>query len=388
MTTSAPQNDVAVPAGGDAGIVVEHLTKQFGTFTAVDDVSFSAVDGKITALLGPSGSGKSTVLRAIAGLERPSAGRVTIAGEDQTEASVQDRRVGFVFQHYALFRHMSVRDNVAFGLSVRKVEKADVRKRVDELLELVQLGPFADRYPHHLSGGQRQRVALARALAPRPRVLLLDEPFGALDARVRQDLRHWLDRLHRELGVTSLLVTHDQEEALELAQTIVVMHRGRVEQVGSPDTVYNDPATPFVAGFVGAANVLSGHVHDGRLRFGEQVLWDAAHIDDGSEAHAYIRPHDVRVSDQRKDGESLPGLLERSKDLGWMSKLHLRLPDGQTVIAHIPNDELGVHEPGDQVWVDLRNAKVFAPEDDEVADLADPDLRVDDAEEAAATAAG
>src|SRR3954470_5941292 len=193
MTTSADIDVKDPPAGGD-GIVVEQLSKRFGDFTAVDDVSFSAVDGKITALLGPSGSGKSTVLRTIAGLERPSAGRITIAGEDQTEASVQDRRVGFVFQHYALFRHMSVRENVAFGLSVRKVEKADQRKRVDELLELVQLGPFADRYPHHLSGGQRQRVALARALAPRPRVLLLDEPFGALDARVRQDLRHWLDR--------------------------------------------------------------------------------------------------------------------------------------------------------------------------------------------------
>jgi len=371
-----------------AGIVVEQLTKRFGSFTAVDDVSFTADDGKITALLGPSGSGKSTVLRAIAGLERPSAGRVTIAGEDQTDASVQDRRVGFVFQHYALFRHMSVRDNVSFGLSVRKVAKADQRKRVDELLELVQLGPFAGRYPHHLSGGQRQRVALARALAPRPRVLLLDEPFGALDARVRQDLRHWLDRLHRELGVTSLLVTHDQEEALELANTIVVMHRGRVEQVGSPDAVYNGPATPFVAGFVGAANVLRGSVRGGRLRFGEQVLWDATHIDEGSDAHAYIRPHDVRVSDRRNGDGSLPGVLERSKDIGWMSKLHLRLPDGQAVIAHIPNDELGPHEPGDQVWVDLRNAKVFAPDAGEVADLADPDLRIDDAEEATTTAAG
>src|SRR5436190_7852287 len=285
-----------------AGIVVEQLTKRFGSFTAVDDVSFDAEDGKITALLGPSGSGKSTVLRVIAGLERPTAGRITIAGEDQTDASVQDRRVGFVFQHYALFRHMSVRDNVAFGLSVRRVGKADQRKRVDELLELVQLGPFADRYPHHLLGGQRQRVALARALAPRPRVLLLDEPFGALDARVRQDLRHWLDRLHRELGVTSLLVTHDQEEALELANTVVVMHRGRIEQVGSPDAVYNEPKTPFVAGFVGAANVLTGSVRGGRLRFGEQSLWDATHIDDGSEAHAYIRPHDVRVSDRRNRG--------------------------------------------------------------------------------------
>ncbi len=371
-----------------AGIVAEQITKRFGSFTAVDDVTFSAEDGKITALLGPSGSGKSTVLRMIAGLERPTAGRIAIAGEDQTDASVQERRVGFVFQHYALFRHMSVRENVAFGLTVRKVGKEDLRKRVEELLELVQLGPFADRYPHHLSGGQRQRVALARALAPRPRVLLLDEPFGALDARVRQDLRHWLDRLHREIGVTSLLVTHDQEEALELANTVVVMHRGRVEQVGSPDEVYNRPATPFVAGFVGAANVLQGSVRDGRLRFGEQVLWDAAHIDDGSAAHAYIRPHDVRVADRRTNGESLPAVLERIKDLGWMSKLHLRLPDGQGLVAHIPNDELGPLAPGGQVWVDLRNAKVFALEAGETPSIVNPDLTIGDAEEASAAVAG
>src|SRR3954453_9109720 len=280
MTTSAPRIDAAVQdRGRDAGIVVEQLTKQFGSFTAVDDVSFSAVDGRITALLGPSGSGKSTVLRMIAGLERPTAGRITIAGEDQTEASVQDRRVGFVFQHYALFRHMYVRENVAFGLSVRKVDKPDQRKRVDELLELVQLGPFAERYPHHLSGGQRQRVALARALAPRPRVLLLDEPFGALDARVRQDLRHWLDKLHRDLGVTSLLVTHDQDEALELANRVVVMHEGVVEQVGSPAAVYHDPSTPFVAGFVGTANVLHGNVEDGHVRFGDHRVAGAAHLD-------------------------------------------------------------------------------------------------------------
>src|SRR5438876_6881675 len=216
------------------GIVVEHLTKQFGSFTAVDDISFHAEDGKVTALLGPSGSGKSTVLRMIAGLERPTAGRIRIAQEDQTEASVQERRVGFVFQHYALFRHMNVRDNVSFGLSVRRASRQDQRSRVGELLELVGLTGLAGRYPDQLSGGQRQRVALARALAPRPKVLLLDEPFGALDARVRRDLRRWLNELHDELGITSILVTHDQEEALELAQTVVVMNDGRVEQIGSP----------------------------------------------------------------------------------------------------------------------------------------------------------
>ncbi|MFB3739344.1 MAG: sulfate/molybdate ABC transporter ATP-binding protein, partial [Candidatus Velamenicoccus archaeovorus] len=236
-------------------IRVEHLTKRFGGFVAVDDVTFTADAGSITALLGPSGSGKSTVLRMIAGLETPTAGRIWIGDEEHTDKSVQERRVGFVFQHYSLFRHMTVSQNVAFGLAVRRAPREEQRARVDELLELVQLTPFRDRYPDQLSGGQRQRVALARALAPRPRVLLLDEPFGALDARVRQDLRRWLDDLHRELGVTSLLVTHDQDEALELANRVVVMHDGRAEQVGSPNAIYNEPATAFVAGFVGSANV-------------------------------------------------------------------------------------------------------------------------------------
>jgi len=348
-------------------IEVENLSKSFGTFRAVDDISFRAQDGKITALLGPSGSGKSTVLRMIAGLERPDTGRITLAGEDQTDASVQDRRVGFVFQHYALFRHMTVRQNVAFGLNVRKEPKNETVGRVDELLALVHLSPFADRYPNNLSGGQRQRVALARALAPRPKVLLLDEPFGSLDARVRQDLRHWLDELHRELGVTSLLVTHDQEEALELANQVVVMHQGHVEQIGAPEGIYNQPATPFVAGFVGSANVLEGRMRDGRLRFGEQLLLSAermSDIDDGADARAYIRPHDVRVAHHRENGNAVPAVLERVNNLGWMSKLHLSLSDGQALVAHVPNEELGPYEPGEQVWVDLRNAKVFASDEE------------------------
>jgi sulfate transport system ATP-binding protein len=272
--------------------------------------------------------------------------------------------VGFVFQHYALFRHMNVRENVSFGLDVRKAGKAETTRRVDELLELVHLAPFADRYPHHLSGGQRQRVALARALAATPKVLLLDEPFGALDARVRQDLRHWLDELHRELGVTSLLVTHDQEEALELANEVIVMNHGRIEQIGTPDEIYNEPQTPFVAGFVGAANVLTGRVKDGGLHFGDKVLFDANHIDEGVDAQAFIRPHDVWVGNHRLNGTSVQATVDRLKDLGWMSKLHLRLPDGQTVVAHVLNENLGPHSEGDEVWVDLRNAKVFAPAED------------------------
>ncbi len=252
--------------GVSEGIRVQGLWKRFGSFEAVRDVGFEAEDGKITALLRSSGSGKSTVLRMIAGLERPDAGRIWVGGEEQTGKSVQERRFGFVFQHYALFRHMTVSRNVAFGLSVRRESRAAQHRRVGELLELVGLTAFANRYPDQLSGGQRQRVALARALAPQPRLLLLDEPFGALDARVRQELRRWLDDLHRELGVTSLLVTHDQEEALELANEVVVMHRGRVEQIGTADEVYKRPATPFVAGFVGTANVVHGEVTWASLR--------------------------------------------------------------------------------------------------------------------------
>jgi sulfate transport system ATP-binding protein len=358
-----------------SSITVENLGKTFGTFEAVSGVTFEAPEGKITALLGPSGSGKSTVLRMIAGLEIPTDGRILLAGQEQTFKSVQERRVGFVFQHYALFRHMTVRKNVAFGLSVRKESKVQQAKRVEELLELVQLAPFADRYPDQLSGGQRQRVALARALAPRPEVLLLDEPFGALDARVRQDLRLWLDELHRELGVTSLLVTHDQEEALELAHKVVVMHEGKVEQVGTPSAVYNEPETPFVAGFVGAANVLSGYVVAGRVQFGEQLVAGADHLQDGDFARAFVRPHDVRLSTNSPDSLSSRATIERIIDLGWTSKVHLRLSDDQTLVAEVPNDRFNGHDTGSTVFVDLQNAKVFrpggakAPASDELAAL-------------------
>jgi sulfate transport system ATP-binding protein len=343
-------------------IAVEHLNKSFGSFKAVDDVSFDAVEGKITALLGPSGSGKSTVLRGIAGLERPDSGNILISGVEQTYRSVQERRVGFVFQHYALFRHMTVRNNIAFGLKVRKQEKSSIRKRVDELLELVQLGPFGNRFPDQLSGGQRQRVALARALAPRPQVLLLDEPFGALDARVRQDLRRWLDELHRELGVTSLLVTHDQEEALELADKVVVMHEGRVEQIGSSDEIYNEPATPFIAGFVGAANVIKGLVIDGKVQFGETLLPGAEHLHDGAAADAYVRPHDITITHDQTSNLACRARVERRSNLGWVSNLHLKLPDGQRLIAQLRNEDLDGIKPGDEVFVDLEKANVFAPD--------------------------
>jgi sulfate/thiosulfate transport system ATP-binding protein len=349
-------------------IVVEQISKRFGAFEAVRDVSFSAPAGAITALLGPSGSGKSTVLRMIAGLEEPSAGRIFMGSEELTVKSVQERQVGFVFQHYALFRHMTVAENVAFGLRVRKEDKVVRDRRVAELLDLVQLTPFAERYPDQLSGGQRQRVALSRALAPQPQVLLLDEPFGALDAKVRQDLRRWLDELHRELGVTSLLVTHDQEEALELANQIVVMHEGAVEQVGSPSEIYDEPATPFVAGFVGSANVLHGEVVDGHVHLGSMRVPGAAHLDEGAPAAAFVRPHDVVVTG---DGDGVVASIERVSSLGWLARVSLRLPGGETLVAHVPNEDLHGAEEGDVVRVDLRNPKAFlaperTPEPDEV----------------------
>jgi sulfate transport system ATP-binding protein len=348
-------------------IVVEQLTKRFGSFEAVRDVSFTAPGGAITALLGPSGSGKSTVLRMIAGLEAPNDGRIWLGDVELTPKSVQERRVGFVFQHYALFRHMNVAQNVEFGLAVRKQSKTDRRARVGELLELVQLTHFAKRYPDQLSGGQRQRVALARALAPRPEVLLLDEPFGALDAKVRQDLRQWLDELHRELGVTSLLVTHDQEEALELANQIVVMHEGRMQQVGSPSEIYDDPKTPFVAGFVGAANVLHGVVEDGHVHLGALRVPGAGHLSDGAAATAFVRPHDVRLSPTAGNGHGgdgsgfAAGRIERISSLGWLARVTIRL-DGDlthTVVAHVPQSDLNGASEGDQVSVDLRNPKAF-----------------------------
>jgi sulfate/thiosulfate transport system ATP-binding protein len=345
-------------------IVVEQLTKRFGSFEAVRDVSFTAPGGAITALLGPSGSGKSTVLRMIAGLEAPNQGRIWLGDVELTPKSVQERRVGFVFQHYALFRHMTVAQNVEFGLSVRKQTRAERKSRVDELLELVQLSHFSKRYPDQLSGGQRQRVALARALAPRPEVLLLDEPFGALDAKVRQDLRQWLDELHRELGVTSLLVTHDQEEALELANQVVVMHEGAVEQVGSPNEIYDDPQTPFVAGFVGSANVLHGVVEKGHVHLGAFRVPGADHLAEGSAATAFVRPHDVRVTPSPNgsggNGSAL-GRVERISSLGWLARITIRLDgDGdRTLVAHVPQHELDGAAEGDLVSVDLRNPKAF-----------------------------
>ena len=315
-------------------ILIRNATRRFGDFTALDDVSVEIPSGSLTALLGPSGSGKSTLLRVVAGLERLDAGRVEIDGRDATDLPPQRRGVGFVFQHYAAFKHMTVRENVAFGLKVARRPKAEIRARVDELLELVQLPGLADRYPAQLSGGQRQRMALARSLAVQPSVLLLDEPFGALDARVRQELRAWLRHLHDEVHVTTVFVTHDQEEAMEVADRIVVMNHGRVEQVGGPRDLYEHPANAFVMGFIGPVT-----------RLGE----------------LFIRPHDVQVRRQ-PNGTTSEAMVERLVHLGFEVRAHLLLGDGQRLQAQLSREDAEELElaQGEIVYVRPSRTRQFA----------------------------
>ncbi len=314
-------------------ITVENASKVFGDFVALDDVSIDVPDGSLTALLGPSGSGKSTLLRLIAGLEQPDSGRVLLAGRDVTGLSVQERGIGFVFQHYAAFKHMTVRDNIAFGLTIRKVPKDQIRERVKELMRLVQLQGLAHRYPSQLSGGQRQRMALARALAAQPKVLLLDEPFGALDASVRKDLRTWLRELHDEVQVTTIFVTHDQEEAMDVAEQIVVMNEGRIEQVGDPRKLYEQPESEFVMRFVGEVN----HVGE-----------------------AFIRPHDLDLSLLPVDGAE-EAMVDRVAHLGFEVRVELTLPSGGTLAAQVTRteaEELEL-EAGQIVYARPSRAKVF-----------------------------
>jgi len=282
-------------------IAVQQLQKNFGNFTALNNVSLEFADGELTALLGPSGCGKTTLLRIIAGLEYADQGQVLLDGEDASAKHVRERQVGFVFQHYALFKHMTIFENIAFGLRVKprhlRPSEAVIKEKVQRLLELVQLDWLAERYPPQLSGGQRQRIALARALAVEPRVLLLDEPFGALDAKVRKELRRWLRRLHDELHVTSIFVTHDQEEALEVSDKIVVMNHGKVEQIGAPDQVYQHPATPFVYGFLGNVNLFHGRVHEGILDAGGVAFDAPAHAETrDATGTGFVRPHEIEVT--------------------------------------------------------------------------------------------
>jgi sulfate transport system ATP-binding protein len=348
-------------------IEVQHIRKQFGQFKALDDVSLKFPAGELTALLGPSGCGKTTLLRIIAGLEHPDSGHVLLDGEDASSRHVRERQVGFVFQHYALFKHMTVFENVAFGLRVRprkdRPSEQQIRRKVQQLLELVQLDWLADRYPPQLSGGQRQRIALARALAVEPRVLLLDEPFGALDAKVRKELRRWLRRLHDELHVTSIFVTHDQEEALEVADQVVLMNKGRVEQLGTPDSVYNAPASPFVYGFLGNVNLFHGRIHDGVLATGDASfdVPDHAQVRDGT-GIAYVRPHDLDIDREAAGVDGIVVRLRRSHAIGPLAQLDLERADNAELIeAVIPNErfrQLGLKD-GETLVVRPRRMQVF-----------------------------
>jgi sulfate/thiosulfate transport system ATP-binding protein len=328
----------------DMGIEVRNINKRFGGFIALDDVSLNFAQGELTALLGPSGCGKTTLLRIIAGLEHPDAGQIFLDGEDASARHVRERQVGFVFQHYALFKHMSVFENIAFGLRVKPRNKrpseAQIRQKVMQLLELVQLDWLADRYPPQLSGGQRQRIALARALAVEPRVLLLDEPFGALDAKVRKELRRWLRRLHDELHVTSIFVTHDQEEALEVADRIVLMNKGRVEQMGAPNEVYSHPASSFVYGFLGSVNLFRGRVHEGVLD-ADGIAFDAPDHADACDAQGigFVRPHDIEIDRHTADAEGIVARLRRVHAIGPLVQLELVRADNLQVIEAVISSE-------------------------------------------------
>jgi sulfate transport system ATP-binding protein len=351
-------------------IEVRNVTKTFGKFTALDNVNLTVASGELVALLGPSGSGKTTLLRTIAGLEFPDPGdaRVFYYGEDVTTVPASERKAGFAFQHYALFRHMSVFENIAFGLRVRpkttRPSEEKIQTRVGELLKLIQLEPLAKRFPSQLSGGQRQRVALARALAVEPKVLLLDEPFGALDAKVRKELRRWLRKLHDEIHITTLFVTHDQEEALEVADRVAILRDGKIEQIGTPEEIYDHPASPFIYDFLGNVNLFSGRVHEGSVQIGESKF-DVPETAGETETDvaAFVRPHDVRIMREASGTKTFPAKIIRSNAAGPMANLELeRLDGGGVFAAQLSKEEFQQLQPktGEQVFVELKNVKVFA----------------------------
>ncbi|MDZ4659792.1 MAG: sulfate/molybdate ABC transporter ATP-binding protein [Bythopirellula sp.] len=357
-------------------IEVQHVSKTFGNYKALDDVNLKVNDGELIALLGPSGSGKTTLLRIIAGLETPDENQtkhdqatVMFHGEDVARQRVGERHVGFVFQHYALFKHMSVFENIAFGLRVRprdqRPAKETITKKVNELLKLIQLENFGNRYPAQLSGGQRQRVALARALAIEPRVLLLDEPFGALDAKVRQGLRNWLRKLHNEIHVTTILVTHDQEEALEVADRVVVMNQARIEQVGSPAEVFHHPATEFVMDFLGQVNVFRGRIEGGRaVVSGMQIDSPALVAGKTGAANVYVRPHELNIEREMNGAPALSATVMRINPAGSLAKVALATSEGSHIQVDLPFDrfkELKL-ETGERVYVSPKQVRVFAPE--------------------------
>lgn len=345
-------------------IEVRNIIKRFGSFTALDNVDLRVDTGELVALLGPSGSGKTTLLRIIAGLDWPDSGSVAFDGEDALSRGAGERHVGFVFQHYALFRHMSVFENVAFGLRVqpRRVRKSEdqIRRRVKELLDLVQLDWLADRYPNQLSGGQRQRIALARALAIEPRILLLDEPFGALDAKVRKELRKWLRTLHEEIHVTSLFVTHDQEEALEVANRVVVMDKGRIEQIGTPGDVYERPASAFVHSFIGESIVLPVEVREGRVRLGDRELaLDSSDARPGP-SKLFIRRHDLAIGPAGSG--ALQGAVKHVRAFGPTQRADVLLQaaggEGTLIEIDAPRDR--DLKPGDVIGLQPRRYRIFA----------------------------
>ncbi len=355
-------------------IVIQNVSKHFGDFHALKNVNLDIDSGELVALLGPSGCGKTTLLRIIAGLESADAGSILFSGEDTTDKHVRERNVGFVFQHYALFAHMSIFENVAFGLRVKpkaqRPSEAEIKSKVMQLLKLVQLDWLADRYPHQLSGGQRQRIALARALAVEPKVLLLDEPFGALDAKVRKELRRWLRRLHDELHVTSIFVTHDQEEALEVADRVVLMNSGVVEQVGSPQDVWGHPASPFVYGFLGDVNLFHGRAHEGLLHLGDEVSVDAPEhaTAQDAQAMAYVRPHDLEVRRFAAGERGIVAELQRAIVVGPIARLELwplndASPSGHDPLieAQVPADWFRAQgfKDGEKLLVSPRRARVF-----------------------------
>ena len=337
-------------------IEIENISKQFGSFAALKDVSLTIPSGELVALLGPSGSGKTTLLRIIAGLETADAGRILFNGQDSTDSHVRERQVGFVFQHYALFRHLTVFENIAFGLRVRpratRPSNSEISDKVMKLLQLVQLEGMAKRYPAQLSGGQRQRIALARALAVEPQVLLLDEPFGALDAQVRAELRRWLRKLHDEIHVTSVFVTHDQEEALEVADRIVVMNRGKIEQAGTPDQVYEHPANPFVLNFLGNVNLFHGRNHQ---------QGDPRH-ESNENAVAYVRSHDIEIERSPQDSTALKAEVKHIQKLGPAVRVTLAIEgNNELVEAELTRDvfqNLGLQH-GELVYVRPRQVRVF-----------------------------
>ncbi len=353
-------------------IDIKNINKHFGTFTALNNVSLNIESGELIALLGPSGCGKTTLLRIIAGLETPDSGLISISGEDTTHVHVRERQVGFVFQHYALFRHMNVFENVAFGMRVKpknqRPTQAQIKEKVHSLLELVQLDWLADRYPSQLSGGQRQRIALARALAVEPRVLLLDEPFGALDAKVRKELRRWLRRLHDDLNVTTIFVTHDQEEALEVADRVVIMNKGNIEQTGSPEDIWAHPANPFVYGFLGNVNFFHGQARGEDILIGQQAFKHANedNIRNGANVIGFARPHEISILDLNTHQNGLHVRIDRILSFGANSKIelssiHSTTSENQNFEVHLGQLEVksrGLRE-GQEVIIAPTQLKVF-----------------------------